>query len=840
MPFASCGFCFCVPTHVQNDTLRSATMNRFFSEPVKRHRKTKLSVNHDVVVGGQLAAESEPESDDSEDSEQESKPKVLAKAPVRQSAASSVNKAFTPEDMERIVECMNKKGFCLVGFGDEAGRQERLLEARDEATDMLNATGLFKPTPSLLAEGFLGDEGSAEIHEMGGDNDTDIDEKMQPGIAYVNTLLSEASYALASYAPYMDIGIQGRSGLILHHAGIPLDGESHPELTEMDCHKWHSLFSSSRVMLAMFLGPSLGKLELFPFAAEAGVHPLEVNVGPGTLALIRADALSHKFSASSRSMAATCFLMEGSGRLPPVWTPTTEGLMEWASERMAQIKASKEKGERVDLRHLPKSWIKQLPTTTERVDPGPQVAVRGMSCKFPTTYSAAGWWCASQAGGDIAEQVPITRWDHSTRYDDDPESWKWGKICVKHMAYIDGIDQFDNKFFGISALEARSMDAGQRHVLETGYEALYYAGHTKKSLMRSLIGCYIGAATTEMVLAEVSLDAGSAGTGGASSITSNRISYCLGMQGPSFTVDSEGAAALSALTSASMSLRFQTELYRPNHAALVGGVYLNLASPPWIILCSKNLLSTQGRCFTFDVSAEGYVKSEGVSNIYIDLLDETVDGKKVTNNSPVHGIISSTSMNHTGRGASLTAACGPQERECVDMALRQANLESSSIDMVECWSSGQLLQDASEAAVLNGTLRGDSVDQAPLLLSAGNTGCGYQHECNGMGQLLKVLMAHKTGVSCPLVHLHQINVHIDLDDTSSVQFATEQVGFGGLYSYCGITGKSIAGSMVHTITHGYLQQISDAQTPEADTEQSRVAALKLAASEFWNEATDGY
>eukprot|EP00930_Biecheleria_cincta_P000123 TRINITY_DN10026_c0_g1_i1.p1 TRINITY_DN10026_c0_g1~~TRINITY_DN10026_c0_g1_i1.p1 ORF type:complete len:814 (-),score=139.39 TRINITY_DN10026_c0_g1_i1:57-2498(-) len=813
-------------------------MLRIYPEPAKRVRKARFAVDYDLVVGGQLAAEREPESDDPDEPRQESKPKVLTQ---RQSATSGVAKAFSPDDTERIVECMNKKGFCLIGFGDEAGRQEKLEEARDEAVDMLNATGLFKPTPSLLAEGLLGDEGSAEIYEMSGDSDIEIDEKRQPGIAFVNKLITEASYSLAAYGPYMDIGIQGRSGLILHHAGIPLEGETPAQLTEMDCHKWYSLFSSSRVMLVMFLGPGFGKLELFPFAAEAGVDPLEVNVGPGTLALIRADALSHKFSSSSRSMAATCFLMEGAGRQPPVWTPTTEGLMEWASERMAQIRASKEKGERVDLRHLPKSWIKQLPTTTERVDPGPQVAVRGMSCKFPSTFSAAGWWCASQCGADLAEQVPFSRWDHSSRYDEDPESWKWGKTYAKHMAFIDGIDQFDNKFFGISPIEARGMDPGQRHILETGYEAMYYAGHSKKTLMRSLIGCYIGAATTEMIYAEFSSDAANAGTGGASSITSNRISYCLGMQGPSFTVDCEGAAALAALTSAAMSLRFQTEHYRPNHAALVGGVYLNLASLPWIILCAKNLLSPQGRCFTFDVSAEGYAKSEGVSNIYLNLLEETVDGKKITNDSsPVHGLIASTSMTHTGQGASLTAASGPQERECIDTALRQANLEPASIDIVECRSNGSILQDASEAAVLNGALRGDSVDQAPLLLSAGNTGFGYQHECNGMGQLLKVLMAHKTGACGPLVHLHQLNVHIDQDDSSNVLFATEEAGLGGLYSYAGVTGKSVAGSMVHTITHGNLQQLTDAQTQEADMEHGRVAALKLAASEFWNETTDGY
>ena len=66
-----------------------------------------------------------------------------------------------------------------------------------------------------------------------------------------------------------------------------------------------------------------------------------------------------------------------------------------------------------------------------------------------------------------------------------------------HGSFIDGIELFDNKFFGISPVESRGMDPGQRHILETSYEALYFSGFQKKSLMRSLIGVYIGAATSE-------------------------------------------------------------------------------------------------------------------------------------------------------------------------------------------------------------------------------------------------------------------------------------------------------------------------------------------------------
>ena len=98
-------------------------------------------------------------------------------------------------------------------------------------------------------------------------------------------------------------------------------------------------------------------------------------------------------------------------------------------------------------------------------------------------------------------------------------------------------------------------------------------------------------------------------------ITSNRISFCLGLQGPSFTIDAQGAAALAALTNGAMSLRLQTDLYKPNHTALVGGVYLMLAGVTWLLLSAKGHLSHQGRCLTFDQSADGYAKSEGVANL---------------------------------------------------------------------------------------------------------------------------------------------------------------------------------------------------------------------------------
>merc|ERR1719191_2001208 len=98
------------------------------------------------------------------------------------------------------------------------------------------------------------------------------------------------------------------------------------------------------------------------------------------------------------------------------------------------------------------------------------------------------------------------------------------------------------------------------------------AGYSKKSLMRSLIGCYIGCATSEFNF--MPQTDSSAGTGGANSITSNRISFCLGMQGPSYSIDLGGAATHGGIQQAQSSLRYQTDSYMPNHTAMAGGIGL--------------------------------------------------------------------------------------------------------------------------------------------------------------------------------------------------------------------------------------------------------------------------
>ncbi|CAE7503264.1 ppsA, partial [Symbiodinium pilosum] len=650
----------------------------------------------------------------------------------------------------------------------------------------------------------------------------------KPGLQAADTLLAQMGNELTRVDSMLESHFSSRSSLILHKAGIPADCDV-PELTPAACQKWLEVFGHSRIMLILFLGPGYGRLEFQPLDAE-GLEPYEVDVGPGTLAIVRADGVSHRFFSTARSLAVSCFLLEDAVAtwrrrfgVPLITTPVCRDLMDWAKERWELAKRQSLTPD--DLSELPPQWQRMA---NQAYQVGPQVAVKGTSCKFPSSYNAAGYWCGMQAGCDLVVEVPFSRWDHTDFFNKDPESWKWGATNCRHGSFIDGIEMFDNRFFNISPVESRGMDPAQRHILETSYEALYFSGYSKKSLMRSLLGVYIGAAATEMNLMPAT--ALSSGTGGASSITSNRISFCLGLQGPSFTMDAQGASSLAALTQGSMSLRFQTEHYKPNTAALVGGAYLMITGTSFILLSAKGHLSPQGRCFSFDQSAEGYAKSEGISNLVLELLrDDPKEGEP-----EVNGIIAATHSNHTGRSASLTAPNGAQEGELVIATCKQAAISPSSVDAVECFSHGLPLHDAVEATVLRRFLRGHAEVEAPLCLGTGFTASGMGLECAGMAQILKVLVGQKYGAITPLLHLHQLNPEIEFpDNDDAALFSSEEIRIEGLSSYTGITGKGIGGTMCHAITLGTLRT-PDAQAPPEDAPRTAPReAMQLAAGDFW-------
>src|SRR6516162_4050102 len=255
------------------------------------------------------------------------------------------------------------------------------------------------------------------------------------------------------------------------------------------------------------------------------------------------------------------------------------------------------------------------------------IAVVGMACRFPGGANPDEFWDFLARGGDAVREIPAERWDIDASYDPDPDAK--GKMYTRCGAFIPDFDHFSAAFFGISPREAQFMDPQQRQLLEVHWEALENAGILPRRLSAQQVGVFVGIGTTDYgdlhaLLGPLGSDAYN-GTGGSHAAAAGRLSYLLGVRGPSLAVDTACSSSLVSVHLAMLSLRSgESDL------ALASGITLNFAPGVFISLCKARMLSPDGRCKIFDAGANGYVRGEGCGVVVLKrLADALAEGDNV-------------------------------------------------------------------------------------------------------------------------------------------------------------------------------------------------------------------
>ena len=205
------------------------------------------------------------------------------------------------------------------------------------------------------------------------------------------------------------------------------------------------------------------------------------------------------------------------------------------------------------------------------------IAIVGMACRFPSgVNSPESLWKILHQGIDTITEVPKNRWNINDYYDSKAESP--GKIYTNQGGFIDEIDTFDPEFFSISPRETHSLDPQQRLLLEVSWEALENAHQVSEKIFNSQTGVFIGISGQDHVYRLISTQKeidGYLGTGNAFSAAAGRLSYVLGLTGPSLAVETACSSSLVTVHLACQSLR-----NRECNMALAGGV--NLLLSPYI------------------------------------------------------------------------------------------------------------------------------------------------------------------------------------------------------------------------------------------------------------------
>ncbi len=434
--------------------------------------------------------------------------------------------------------------------------------------------------------------------------------------------------------------------------------------------------------------------------------------------------------------------------------------------------------------------IEELQSELELANNQPKepIAVIGLSCRFPSASNSTEYWQLLKEGIDAISEVPGWRWDVEKYYDPEPAP---GKMITKFGGFLDQVDYFDAEFFGISPRETERMDPQQRILLEVVWEALEDSGQVVEELAGSRTGVFVGISSNDYSLVHID-DAGQtdaySGTGNALSIAANRVSYLFDFRGPSVAVDTACSSSLVAIHYAIQSLRS-----KESNLAIAGGVNLILSPALTITFSQAGMMAPDGRCKTFDASADGYGRGEGCGVVILKRLSDAMkDGDEIL------GVIYGSAVNQDGRSNGLTAPNGLSQQEVIRAALTDAGIDVNQLDYIEAHGTGTILGDPIEMSSISNVLDSRSADH-PCYVGSVKTNIGHLESAAGIAGVIKILLALKNKFIPPHLHFNEINPYINIDEMP-IRIPTKGVEWiGSRRRFAGISSFGFGGTNAHLI-----------------------------------------
>ncbi|MBG0566155.1 SDR family NAD(P)-dependent oxidoreductase [Actinoplanes aureus] len=443
------------------------------------------------------------------------------------------------------------------------------------------------------------------------------------------------------------------------------------------------------------------------------------------------------------------------------------------------------------------------------------IAVVGMAGRLPGSADLNQFWAHVRAGRDLVGEVPPERWDWREVYS--PDRFADGRTRSRWGGFLPGVDRFDARFFSVSGREAELMDPQQRLLLQATWSAVEDAGWRPSALSGTRTGVYVGAQFSDYqeLLRGHGVTEPQVGTGTELTMLANRVSYLLGLRGPSEVVNTACSSSLVAVHRAITAIR-----HGDCDAAVVGGCNLMLTPTYHVVTSQMGVNSPTGRCRTFDRSADGYVRGEGVLAMVLKPLPAALrDGDHV------YAVLRGSAVNHGGRASSPTSPNADAQADLVATAWIRADVPPESISYLETHGTGTELGDPVEVDGLRQAIKlwsqrtGRPVPPGAWCgLGTVKTRIGHLEAASGLAGLAHVILAMRHRTLPGLLHLTDPNPLLKLDDGPFylVDSAREWASPPGVPRRAGVSSFGFGGSNAHVVVEEH---------PPADA--GRTAAPRL-------------
>ena len=388
-----------------------------------------------------------------------------------------------------------------------------------------------------------------------------------------------------------------------------------------------------------------------------------------------------------------------------------------------------------------------------------KIAVVGMSGRFPDADNLESLWNLLEQGLDVHRRVPPDRFDIDAHYD--PTGKKKNTSHTPYGCFVNEPGLFDPRFFNMSPREAYQTDPMGRLALVTAYEALEMSGfmpNRTPSSMLDRVGTFYGQTSDDwrQVNAAQNIDTYYI-PGTIRAFASGRINYHFKFKGPSYNVDTACSSSFSAIQLACTSLQA-----KECDTAVAGG--LNIMTTPDLFagLSRAQFLSKTGSCKTFDDSADGFCRGDGVATVILKRLEDAEADK-----DPILGVILGTATNHSSEAVSITQPHAPTQEFLYRKILKDAGVDACDISYVEMHGTGTQAGDGAEMKSISNVFAPQRQGRSPsqtLHLGALKANIGHGEASAGVSSLVKVLL---------MMQRNAIPPHVGIKGTMNTTFPSD-------------------------------------------------------------------
>ncbi|MFK4467822.1 amino acid adenylation domain-containing protein [Bacillus sp. RC252] len=376
------------------------------------------------------------------------------------------------------------------------------------------------------------------------------------------------------------------------------------------------------------------------------------------------------------------------------------------------------------------------------------IAIIGMSGLFPEADSVERFWENLVQGRDSIKEVSKTRFDVEAYYS---EKITPTTTNCKWMGSIDQVAEFDPLFFEISPREAKIMDPRQRHLLQESWKALEDAGLGEEELSHSKVGVFVGVEPGDYHL----VSDGGTMTSNNDAILASRLSYFLDLKGPVLAMNTACSSGLVAVHQACASLRAEE-----CDIAIVASANFVLSHDSFIALSQMGMLSKDGKCHTFDQSANGMVPGEAVTVLVLKRLT-----KAEQDGNEIYSTIIGSGINYDGRTNGIMAPSGHAQQELIESVYQKYNIDPEDIGHIVTHGTGTSLGDPVEINALIRAFSGVKSKKEFCALTATKPNIGHTFAASGLVSLISLSESIRHGVIPPSLNCQNESEYIQWENS---------------------------------------------------------------------------